>query len=85
VIKRNQRRILDTNPQVRFELLTQTEIRILKLISHQKTTKEIAEELFVSRRTVDNHRYHICQKLEIKGINSLLKFAIEPKEELTFL
>lgn len=62
--------------------LTVTEMRILKLISEQKTTREIANELFVSHRTIDRHRYNICNKLEIKGVNSLLKFAIENKKKL---
>jgi two-component system, NarL family, response regulator DegU len=59
--------------------LTPTEIKILRLISEHKTTRKIAEELFISHRTVDRHRYNICNKLEITGINSLLKFAIENK------
>lgn len=63
------------------ELLTPTETKILRLIAEHKTTKEIASELFVSPRTVDRHRYNICNKLEIRGINSLLKFAIENKSK----
>jgi DNA-binding NarL/FixJ family response regulator len=61
--------------------LTPTEIKILRLISEQKTTREIAEELFISHRTVDRHRYNICNKLKLTGINSLLKFAIENKSK----
>lgn len=62
--------------------LTQTERRILKLIAENKTSKEIAAELFISYRTVENHRANICQKLELKGSHSLLKFAFEHKAEL---
>jgi DNA-binding NarL/FixJ family response regulator len=62
-----------------LEKLTQTEVKIMKLIAEQKTTKEIADELFVSHRTIDRHRYNICVKLDIRGVNSLLKFAIENK------
>lgn len=61
--------------------LTPTELTILRLIAEEKTTKEIAEELFVSHRTIDRHRYNICHKLGISGINSLLKFAIQNKSE----
>jgi DNA-binding NarL/FixJ family response regulator len=63
-------------------LLTLSEVRILKLIAEHKTTREIAEELFISHRTVDKHRHNICKKLEIKGINSLLKFSIENRTKL---
>lgn len=60
--------------------LTPTELRVLKLISEQKTTREIAELLFISPRTVDRHRENICAKLELHGSNALLKFAIENKQ-----
>ena len=63
--------------------LTPTERRILKLIAEKKTSKEIGSELFVSSRTVDNHRASICLKLDLHGSNALLKFALEHKSELT--
>jgi DNA-binding NarL/FixJ family response regulator len=62
--------------------LTPTERRVLKLIAENKTSKEIATELFVSYRTVENHRANICQKLNLKGSHSLLKFAFDHKSEL---
>jgi DNA-binding NarL/FixJ family response regulator len=62
--------------------LTQTEQKIVKLVSKNKSTKEIAEELFISARTVETHRSNICEKLEIKGTNALLKFALEHKDIL---
>ncbi len=62
--------------------LTPTERRVLKLIAENKTSKEIASELFVSYRTVENHRSNICQKLNLKGSHSLLKFAFDHKSEL---
>lgn len=63
--------------------LTQAERRLLKLIAANKTTREIADELFISPRTVDNHRANICQKLNLKGSHALLKFAFDHKSELT--
>jgi DNA-binding NarL/FixJ family response regulator len=63
--------------------LTPTERRILKLVAEKKTSKEIGRELFVSPRTIDNHRASICLKLDIHGSNALLKFALEHKSELT--
>ena len=59
--------------------LTPAELTVLKLVGQNLTSKEIAERLFVSIRTVENHRTHICQKLGIKGHNKLLQFALENK------
>ena len=63
--------------------LTPTERRVLKLISEYKTSKEIADELFIHYRTVENHRTNICQKLELHGSHALLKFALKHKSELS--
>jgi two-component system response regulator DegU len=63
--------------------LTPAEIRILRLIAESRTTREIAGELFISYRTVENHRANICVKLDLHGNNSLLKFALEHRSELS--
>jgi DNA-binding NarL/FixJ family response regulator len=62
--------------------LTPTEKRILKLIASYKTSKEIAEELHIHYRTVDNHRTNISNKLDLQGSHALLKFAVEHQAEL---
>ncbi|OGU65878.1 MAG: DNA-binding response regulator [Stygiobacter sp.] len=59
------------------EELTQSEKRILKLIGQGKSSKEIAEELFISNKTVENHRSNICKKLNISGNSALLKYALK--------
>ncbi len=59
--------------------LTQAERRILKGIAEQKTSREIAAELFISPRTVEAHRANICAKLGLRGSHSLLRFALENK------
>ena len=57
--------------------LTATENRILQLISEQKNSKEIAAILFVSEKTIRNHRFNIKKKLDLpKENNSLLKWAL---------
>jgi DNA-binding CsgD family transcriptional regulator len=57
--------------------LTATESRVLQLIAEQKKSKEIAEILFVSEKTIRNHRYNIKKKLDLPNENnSLLKWAI---------
>ena len=70
------------NPLTKIAALTPTEQKIIKLISQNKSTKEIADELSISKRTVETHRSNICNKLELSGTNSLLKFAIENKDSL---
>jgi DNA-binding NarL/FixJ family response regulator len=62
--------------------LTATENVILKLVAETKTSAEIAQLLFVSPNTIDNHRSNIVKKLGIEGKNSLLKFAIRHKHLL---
>jgi DNA-binding NarL/FixJ family response regulator len=62
--------------------LTPTERRVLKLLAECKTSKEIGEELHIDFRTVNNHRTNICQKLNIQGTHSLLKFALEHKGDI---
>ena len=54
-----------TSPDPNFEKLTRTERKILRLISEEKTSKEIGSILFISPKTVDNHRSNIIKKLDI--------------------
>jgi DNA-binding NarL/FixJ family response regulator len=63
--------------------LTPSERRILKLIAEDKSSKEIGELLFISHRTVENHRTNICQKLGLSGSHALVRFALKHKSELT--
>ena len=65
-----------------IEDLTPTERLILRLIAEYKTSKEIADELSISHRTVENHRYNICQKLSVSGSNALVKFALKHQSEI---
>lgn len=65
-----------------LETLTPAERRILKSISLDRTTKEIADDLSVSYRTVENHRANMARKLGLQGSHSLLKFAYDNKSRL---
>lgn len=62
--------------------LTVTERKVLRLIAQDLSTRQIAESLFVSPRTIDTHRNNICQKLDLHGASALLKFALENKHLL---
>lgn len=62
--------------------LTPTERQILILLSDLKTSREIADKLSISPRTVDNHRAHICSKLDLQGTHALVKFALQHKSDL---
>jgi DNA-binding NarL/FixJ family response regulator len=58
------------------EVLTHREREILKLLSDGKSSKEIGDILFISLRTVQNHRANIMKKLKVRGIADLIKYAV---------
>ena len=62
--------------------LTAAERKVLRLIADHKTSREIAAELGISARTVDNHRNNISAKLNLRGSHALVKFALHNLEEL---
>lgn len=66
-----------------LDALTPAERRVLRLVADQKTSREIADLLFVSVRTVEHHRAHICEKLDLRGSNALVKFAVANKASLS--
>ena len=55
---------------------SQREVAILQLISEGLTSSEIAERLLIGKRTVDTHRTHLMQKLNLKSLPELIKYAI---------
>jgi DNA-binding NarL/FixJ family response regulator len=65
-----------------IDALTPAEIRVLRLIGQYKTTKEIAEILFISPRTVESHRSTITQKLGLRGSHSLMRYALQHLDEM---
>jgi len=71
-----------TASQPGLDALTPAERRILKLVAGGHSSKEIAEQLCVHYRTVENHRVSIAQKLGLEGHNAVLKFALRHRGEL---
>jgi DNA-binding NarL/FixJ family response regulator len=66
-----------------LETLTPTEMKVLKLVSKKHSSKEIAELLFVSVKSVENYRSRICKKLNLDARNnSLLMWVMENKRIL---
>lgn len=75
---------LDSSENLLIKSLTPSERKILKYIAKDKTTKEIAELLSVSPRTVEKHRSNIIQKLNIEPkTNSLLIWAKEHQNQIS--
>jgi DNA-binding NarL/FixJ family response regulator len=62
--------------------LSPAERNILRLIAAEKTSRQIADELSISPRTVDRHRENICKKLDLHGSNAIIRFALTHKSEL---
>lgn len=62
--------------------LTAAERRVLQSLAAGMSTSEIARELCVSIRTIENHRAHICSRLNLQGRDALLRFALTHKSEL---
>ncbi len=82
LLRQRQRieRTLINRPQL--ESLSPSERKVLAMVARQMTSKEIADALNISVNTVNNHRNNICRKLDLHGINGLLKFAIENRSSL---
>lgn len=64
------------------ESLSPAERRVLQMIADYKTSREIADELSISVRTVDNHRSNISAKVGVTGTHALFKFAVQNRSEL---
>ena len=59
-----------------YDLLTEREREVLQLVAEGKTNKEIANQLTLSLYTVDTHRTHILQKLNLHSVPELILYAV---------
>ncbi|HRY31999.1 MAG TPA: response regulator transcription factor [Bacteroidales bacterium] len=59
------------------DLLSRRETEILRLCAEGLTNKEIADSLYISTRTVESHKTHIMQKLDLKTVADMIRFAIK--------
>ena len=59
-----------------IEKLTDREFEVFRLIGQGKSTRDIAAQLNLSSKTVDVHRGHIKEKLELKDTTALVRHAV---------
>ena len=76
-IQRNISQIIIEDDNSKISTLTEREIEIIKLIRDGKKNQEIADLLFISRRTVETHRARILKKLDLNNSISLIKYINE--------
>jgi DNA-binding NarL/FixJ family response regulator len=86
---REQQQIFEGEDQDKLQIaellnsLTRTELKTLKLVAQKLSSKEIADLLFVSVKSVENYRSRICKKLNLDARNnSLLLWAVDNKRIL---
>jgi DNA-binding CsgD family transcriptional regulator len=60
-----------------LDRLTAAERKVLTLVAEVRTTKEIAEALGISPRTVEHHRTNIATKLDLHGAHALTRFVVK--------
>lgn len=57
--------------------ITNREQKVLYLVAHEKTSKEIANELYISNHTAISHRKNLMEKLEVRNTAGLVRRAFE--------
>jgi len=62
-----------------YDTLSQREQEVFQLLAEGKRIKEIADELFISPKTVESHKYNIMEKLQATSVVDLTKIAIRKK------
>jgi two-component system response regulator NreC len=65
------------SPTGRPDQLSERELDVLRLIALGHTNSEIAEQLFLSVRTVETHRAHVQQKLGLSSRAELVRYALQ--------
>ena len=57
--------------------ITNREQEVLRLVAYEKTSQEIARELFISNHTAISHRKHLMEKLSVKNTAGLVRRGFE--------
>ncbi len=74
VVATGKRKDGKTEPDI--DMLSSRQIEILKLWGNNMSNKDIADKLFLSVRTVESHKNHIMQKLNLKTTVDIIRFGI---------
>jgi len=78
----NRRNELHSNDLKLINNLTESEKIVLKEVSENMSSAEIASKLNVTSKTIQNHRFNICKKMNLEGVNSLLTYALVNKNTI---
>ncbi len=62
-----------------FDSLSRREREVFQLLAEGKSIKEIADKLFISRKTVESHKYNVMEKLKVSSVVDLTMVAIRKK------
>ena len=68
-----------SNGSAKLSKLTRTEMRILRLISEKWSSRDISDQMNITLKTVENHRYKITRKLGLSGSHALTYWVLEYK------
>jgi DNA-binding NarL/FixJ family response regulator len=84
-VSHDLRRLMDAEPTPQSDVstLTERQLEVLKLMAEGKSTRQIAEALDVSVKTIETHRKHIMDRLGIHTVAELTKYAV--REGITTL
>jgi DNA-binding NarL/FixJ family response regulator len=75
----------NSNELTLINSLTVSEKVVLKEVCENKSSTEIANKLNVSHKTIQNHRFNICKKMNLEGVNSLLTYALLNKSTINLI
>src|SRR6266853_3235224 len=65
-----------TNLAQELHVLTPREVEVLRLVAEGRTNQEIADQLTLSIKTVQTHRANVMEKLDLRDITHLVRFAV---------
>lgn len=77
VLRRQMASSLPKPPRDQMDALTKREVEVLKLLCYQLTAKEIAEKLYVSKKTVETHKANLLQKTGARNIAGIIIYAAQ--------
>ena len=72
-------KLLEARQKTNASALTEREIEIVRLIAKEFSNKQIADQLFISERTVESHRKNIFRKAGAHSVVGVLKYAMDHK------